>query len=85
MGPIAGELIGNESKLDAKHKVKAGNLIKIMILIEFIQFSISENVKLKDWWGLIQTLSLKDTGKDNSESREKQQVVNNEKTVENVI
>ena len=85
LGPIAGELIGNESKLDAKHKVKAGNLIKIMILIEFIQFSMSENVKLKDWRGLIQTLSLKDTGKDNTESRDKQQVVNNEKTVKNVI
>ncbi len=85
LGPIAGELIGNESKLDAKHKAKAGNLIKIMILIEFIQFSLSENVTLKDWRGLFRTFGLKDTGEDNTESIDNQQTVYNVKTDENVI
>ena len=86
IGPLVGDLLGNGSLLKALHQAIVGNLKNLITIAKEIrQFDKSENVKLKDWRGLIQTLSLKDTGKDNTESRDNQQVVNNEKTVENVI
>jgi len=86
IGPFVGDFLGNGSFLKAIQQAKGSNFINLIrIAKEIIQFSISENVTLKDWRGLIQTLSLKDTAKDNTESRDNQQVVNNEKTVENVI
>ena len=86
IGPLVGDLLGNGSLLKALYQAIVGNLKNLITIAkETIQFSKSENVTLKDWRGLIQTLSLKDTGKDNTESRDNQQVVNNEKTVENVI
>ncbi|PHU38984.1 hypothetical protein CSX00_12995 [Pseudobutyrivibrio ruminis] len=86
IGPLVGDLLGNGSLLKALYQAIVGNLKNLITIAkETIQFSKSENVTLKDWRGLIQTLGLKDTGKDNTESIDNQQVVNNEKTVENVI
>jgi hypothetical protein len=86
IGPLVGDLLGNGSLLKALYQAIVGNLKNLITIAkETIQFSKSENVTLKDWRGLMQTLRLKDTAKDNTESIDNQQVVNNEKTVENVI
>ncbi len=86
IGPLVGDLLGNGSILKALYQAIVGNLKNLITIAkETIQFNKSENVTLKDWRGLMQTLSLKDTAKDNTESIDIQQVVNNEKTVENVI
>jgi len=86
IGPLVGDLLGNGSLLKALYQAIVGNLKNLITIAkETIQFSKSENVTLKDWRGLMQTLSLKDTAKHNTESIDIQQVVNNEKTVENVI
>ncbi|PHU33515.1 hypothetical protein, partial [Pseudobutyrivibrio ruminis] len=79
-----GDLLGNGSLLKALYQAIVGNLKNLIrIFKEAIQFSKTENVTLKDWRGFFRTLSLKDTAKDNTESIDIQQVVNNEKTVEN--
>ncbi|MBQ7469950.1 MAG: hypothetical protein IJS76_05950, partial [Pseudobutyrivibrio sp.] len=86
IGPLVGDLLGNGSLLKALHQAIVGNLKNLITMAKEIRhFDKSENVTLKDWRGLMQTLSLKDTAKDNTESIDNQQVVNNEKTVENVI
>ncbi len=84
MGPVAGELIGNGSILKAAHQAIVGNPKNLITIAkETIQFSKSENVKLKDWRGLTQTLGLKDKGKNNTESIDNQQTANKDKAVEN--
>ena len=84
IGPLVGDLLGNGSLLKALHQAIVGNLKNLITIAKEIrQFDKSENVKLKDWRELIQTLALKDTGENTIESIESQQSVSNEKAVEN--
>ncbi|PHU33506.1 hypothetical protein, partial [Pseudobutyrivibrio ruminis] len=79
-----GDLLGNGSLLKALYQAIVGNLKNLITIAKEIRhFDKSENVTLKDWRGLFRTFGLKDTAKDNTESIDIQQVVNNEKTVEN--